>query len=1093
MKFLLLLIASSAFASQSIVMTAAFIAHATTPVGASPWTSVTDLRVEGCVVGLVPTVGNSRLFDEESGGGLFSSTTALEFRGFGGSTGPGFNSLTVPEIATVTSFRWRFQRIALDSSEHLEVWDEITGSYYHSQIADPSPAPRAFANKQIGPGSISGFVPSAATNLGCLRISNVILAIGSTLPDRFITTGFGNMGNWEFEGVLTDQSGLGLTIGVTAGGTSYLNPTTTYAPVILLNSVPLSTRASVSTPLSISGFTNSDNPAFICTLKQNSGPAQALFDKTGCAPSFTGPVFGNYNLTTSITDSLSVSSSSAFDVGSVATDANCSVVFPDARIGRLIGPSTRHGCNSWSWYDDRAKAMIDMQVGMLDGSSPASVDPWRNRWDVASTNGTITVINGNAVVAGSGTQFQTDFCGGPGNTSPAFGTEVLVVWYDSADYPFASTGTYGRGFYPIVSCDSQTQVTLRFPWGHATGTQAGRSYSVGNPQLTGYGWFPNTNTPGNYYDNALGIWAMYYRTGLNKYRDAARTLSRNWWTGPNYDRGKNYDTGAPVGAGQLGGNFIAAGPARGQAPVGLVIWALESGEDIWPGIHHLWDWEKFISHDSPASVSWLEQIGDVREVGYATGMMALCAQYDTDATYRSTCTTALKETVNLFWAPRQVTGAGNGNWHQSQTPSGSRVFLDVSGTVFVTVANGSPNITLSGRTWSQIDFTFHGVCSTAGTAVTRTSGLAFNVAWVGNAFVISGVSYTVATFIDADHLTLTTSAGTQASAKYSQGETIAGVIFIASPTNTLLCCNQNSQVGDTVYYTPTYVDSTHATLDRNYAGTSGNKGMLSANLVGFGTQPFMQGIWGGQAGTFIYDALINCGVTCAAEAAIVRQFAIDSALWLISTSDPAVHAVYYGADYVNCTPPGSDPAHCAAALEINGEIFKNLSSAYLFTLDPTIKTGADSFFTGAWCKPTGGWTCGTAGYGTYMTGANDYPAGYMSNPIDPLANKWMGVMHGIGGGYQWSSARIGGVLPADPLTLTTSGVIPTGGAKIRLTVQAPDGTITVGTPCSGSAGTAVGCSWTGDRREGNHLLKVEYLTAGDVLIGPGSYQTINVQ
>lgn len=970
------------------------------------------------MVGLVPTVTNSRLYDVEDGSGFITSTSGLEFLTFGGGSGPSITAVAYPEIATLTNFRWRFQRTTngVVGTYSLEVWDELTGTYYSNSIVDAAPANVYNLNsKQIGPGSINGFHPAAAANLGALRIDSTVLPLGSTLPQRFLTSSFGNMGDWEFEGVLTDASPLARGITVTGGSTTYLNPTTTFPPVISLNAVPKSVRAAFSAAPSVSGFTNADDPNFTCTLAQTSGSGRAAFTNPGCA-SFTLPVFGQYDFVTTITDSLSVATSKTFSVGAVATDSNGVVIVSDANINRLLGPLIRLGGNPWSWFDNRAVALAELQVGMLDGSGTGAINPWQNQWDGAAAAGTISCTFGDTFCTGSGTAFQTLFCAG--GTTPTANIEI-VVRYNSSAYP----GTTGRAFYPVGTCDSQTKISFRSPlyWGYASGTQTGLAYSAvdGGVGVNGVGNWVFSNTPGNYYDNVLAFYALYYRSGLTRYRDAARLLAHNFWYGPFYDRGQNYDTAS------LGGTFIASGPGRGQSQTGLILWSLESGENIWPGMDIVLAYQKSVVYDYGVAHSWVVQVGDLREAGYLTAAEALCTQYHTDGSKRSSCLSQLKTIVNSFWVPLQITGTGHGNWRNTNP-----LVLNVgnaNGLVYVNATNGSNSVVATGTSWVSGQFY-------AGTVV-----------WLYDNWL---------------------------------DPTIPG--------------KQNSGTGDSAFYVGTYVDPTHITLDRNYTGTTGQHGMIVSQLAGFGTQPFMEGIWGGQAGSIVYDALVNCGVSCATEAAIVKQFSIDSAGWITGNATSADHTIYTGAEFLNCSPLGSDLDNCGPGEVLNAEVMKNYNVAYLHNLDPAIKTAGDNLYTREWCKPTGGWTCGTAGFGSYNLAVDDYPTGYQTNPADPQSNKWNGYNFGYGFGAGWPAARVGGLLPADPLVLTTSGVIPVGGAKIRLMVQAPDGTITIYT-CAGTAGTTQACAWTGDRREGNHLLTVAYLTSGDVLISTGQPQAITVQ
>jgi hypothetical protein len=71
--------------------------------------------------------------------------------------------------------------------------------------------------------------------------------------------------------------------------------------------------------------------------------------------------------------------------------------------------------------------------------------------------------------------------------------------------------------------------------------------------------------------------------------------------------------------------------------------------------------------------------------------------------------------------------------------------------------------------------TLSGLVNTSGTTVTYGSGDKFTATMVGTSITINGVTYTVATFINEDTITLTTSAGAQTLVAYSWTEFVNGV------------------------------------------------------------------------------------------------------------------------------------------------------------------------------------------------------------------------------------------------------------------------------------------------------------------------------
>ena len=80
--------------------------------------------------------------------------------------------------------------------------------------------------------------------------------------------------------------------------------------------------------------------------------------------------------------------------------------------------------------------------------------------------------------------------------------------------------------------------------------------------------------------------------------------------------------------------------------------------------------------------------------------------------------------------------------------------------------NGSP-LKFDSEFWDS-DFAGTGTVNTSGIAVTQITGnTAFTAAMVGNTITINSVPYTVASFVDGTHITLTTSAGTQTGVSWS--------------------------------------------------------------------------------------------------------------------------------------------------------------------------------------------------------------------------------------------------------------------------------------------------------------------------------------
>lgn len=942
MKLLFILFVAPVLFAQS----QSFLATARQANASFGPTLVNSIRQEvHAVLGNGPDLTNSTLWRLESDFGIDISYGAgnvdtLTCLGRGGANGGSVS------IAGMTNVRIVCRRDAATGRYTAEVWDEVTGVYRSSSAVDASPGSYTTPGGSLWIGGQYA-APAIVGSISFVRVYSSAGPLGVP-PQRLRTSGFGDLADYEFEGNLNDSSGHGRTLSMSTGTVSY-GVTPILPPFPSLGSIPTTIRAGRTQALTAQALVNEDNNTATSMWALASGPSIIAISnpESLTSASFLPLLAGQYEVSLSLVTTTNQRASAVRKIGVVTTDTNGVVVVPETRIDKLLGPLIRFGANLWNWFDHRNEVLASNQISMQSTF-------WGNPWDTPNGLGTITVSNGNNVVTGSGTQFQTQFCGGAGNTVPTSPTDYVTIYYDSADYP----GTTGRAFYPVKSCTSQTSMRLGFvgggdrAWGHASGTQTGRSYWV--PSNTNWQWWTSSGTPGNYYDNVLALYALYYRTGLTSYRDAARTLARNFWYGPFYDRGKNYDTT------NLGGNFIAAGPARGQSITGLILWAIESGENIWPGMDYVLRWHRDVGHVYAASRSWAVQIGDVREQAYITAAYALCSTYHPNATWRNDCRGWLRDYVNLFWSPLQITATKE--WRNTAVARAG--YFGVS--TYATVVNGSTSITLTGATWDDATF---------------SSGF------------------------------------------YLEPNKLQRLWFFSNYTNIDLPGKQNSDIGgDAVFYTVATVTSpTTAVLTQPYAGTSGNKGLIVSHFAGFGTQPFMLGLAGGVFGTYAYDALVGSGDT--AEAAKVRQFSIDAANWLSSTGlDQANHVLYSGRGFVNCEPNGGGDNACASGPALNGEAMRAFSAAYLLTGSGTIRSAADEIYTRLWCKPTGGWTCGTTGFGTYLNDIDDEPGsgGYMINPGDPLTNKWLGFFFGYGFGPGWPAARNNGLGSSQPVAIQFS-------------------------------------------------------------------------
>ena len=779
-----------------------------------------------------------------------------------------------------------------------------------------------------------------------------------------------------------------------------------------------------------------------------------------------------------------------------------------------------------------------------------SIGAWQAYWNVAAT-GTVSVPvyphAGANTVTGTGTQFQTDFCGGPGNTTPVAETSVIILWYN---LPTTYPGQTGRGNYVIASCDSQTQITLAqigsnpaaFYHTQAAGTdQVGIQYSIGSANLA-FGWVYN-NTPGNYYDNVMAAYNLYYRTGIDTYLTWARTLAQRWWECSKIDKGQSWETSIA--------GFFASEP-RSVAFAGLVLWYLDTGTDIWPGANQIV--QTITGYSNPIL---FHNIGELRNTLYVAGIIALDAMYNTSSSKRSASGTALADYMDdvvLYWK----LSTGSKTW---ATPLSMHTIAAADSSTYATVTNGSPNVTITGAnvplSWLDFNHVYSGLVrtvSTSGTTVTvsgcsscmdanaqwvvingvvykvasvpdisttvilqtsagtqtnvemtmytpftvSTSGTTVTVqncnqcmvaAWATNPLSplwvnINGTSYQVSAITNTSTtLTLTTSAGTQTNVPMTLMD--MWLWFYNDKTDIYIGGNSASAVGDsTAYRVKTWTDSTHLVLDRNYEGTSGQKGLSIARYSGFGNQPFIVGLAAGTLAHFVYPALMATGHYTQATA--VKTALVDVMAFMSNTgAGGALYGstsnYYYATGYINCTN-GDAADECESGQGLGGEAMQAYSFSYLNTGYAAEKTAGDAVTNGQWCPNVGSWVCAGFSYpGQYLTAMNDN--NYMINPYDVTSNKWVGFFFGYGAGANWSAARIAGD-PSNFLRTYKIGFklssIPNA-ASARFVLVDRQGTSST-TNCPSTP-----CSVSIDPRKEIYSMRMEYLDAGAAVLAAKDY------
>jgi hypothetical protein len=813
---------------------------------------------------------------------------------------------------------------------------------------------------------------SAGYQMAFLRWFSTVVPVGTLIPIGGVS---GDRGDWEFEGNLNDWSGHGLNM---AGGTAGFSATPVYPPACNVGAQQ-SFRAGFPGRLDGTGSQPLDGGTALTYLWQQTTRQRLVWSShTAAQPTVRGLVSGPANFQLTVTDASGQSSTCSVDDGAVATDDNDIVITGNASVDTLLGPMVRLGANPWPWFDDRNKKLADLQIAAMDTNSP-------DYWDTAAA-GTVSVsptqaCSGSAVGAcliGSGTTFTSTF------TPGAF----IVIWWNNGA---------NRRLDWVSSIIDDTHLILTYAWDGGT-TESGIGYSAPSAGAV-YGMsFAQQSTPGNYYDNVEAYYALYYRSGIDTYLNAARTLADRFWASPAMDKGST----------SPGYQFKYAG--RSESLTGMFLRALELGgnSSMWPGLRnrvgsHIYNLTVL---DLPAHYG----ISDQREVAYDLLYVDYCALFDPDATQRAACQAAISGSFSAIGNHYAV-------WQPARAADGSFPSLE-----FATVD------------------TSHSVTATHGSTTIAGNG----TAWTTGQF--SAVS----------------------------------PLLLYFPFGTVPASNNAGF--DTVTYVPVVVNATTLTLDQPFQGTTGTYGWSIGNgygVMGWGNQPFMEGI---QTVAFALAGRVLAS-SDPVTSALAYNYAAGLANWLktYGYSNPAyggVGGMYYFTSFVNCAYPVqtslcTEGYTASQARTDAAEAVRGMSLVYAQTGDQALRNFIDTVYSEMYSKP--GTSSQFPGDGQYISDLND---GQSFMDSGHGGNKWLGFFFGFDNGAAWPGYRVGGVQPGDfrraYVAFGLAGV--RGATQVRVTTTAPDSTISE-TVCSSSP-----CAVTVDRRQGDHLIQLQYLSASGAIL-----------
>jgi hypothetical protein len=686
---LICLLLPAAFAGQSLVMTPGRSGRYTIP-STPAFTSVSDFRMEIRIHGY--SGPNSEHYSNVWETGLLNIRYGLK----------GTNNLSVFDTSGIgLANAWipmggradailRIQRFMSAGRFTVEIWDTEGKNYVLLQGASPK-TPRDISGRR----SIGG--PQTDLKIGWVRLYSKTVPVGGAPPSGFDDA---DLANWQLDGN-TDEPTSGMNLSIS--GTEYID-TPVYAPVaqprLLSDSGSASKTTEESTvradqPLQLNGvdsYSLKATKGLRFSWEQLEGPSPVKWSDAATAnPTVSNLVFGEYKVKLTVTDEDGDQTFKELDFGSVPTKDNGVVANPDSNVEFVFGPLLRYGASPWSWQDENHRDLAEAYGRAVQEGNGKWAADWKTQ-----LAGTVTTTKGSRVITGNGTSFQTDFCGSPGKTTPVDSYTVVVLWNGSQRYPAV-----------VSSCQSDTSLVV------ATGEE--NNYPALNEvpvsrTLNGAWWGGAWNGTGgsnnaNYYDNVMAHYALYYRTGLTRYRDYARNLADTWYDSP----------------------FFLKAPYPRLWSLGGIMWrASEDGKAEW--------WDRL----HPALDQWARQIivpstlGDVREEAYKVAFVALASRLTPDHARADRYRQAVLDAAQKRWNPQRQE---DGSW-LTQTYG----YASWNGKVGkANLTNGSATVTGVGTTGSDAH-----------------PGSGWNPSRIGNCFYAPGDSeaYTVVGVPSATEVTL---------------------------------------------------------------------------------------------------------------------------------------------------------------------------------------------------------------------------------------------------------------------------------------------------------------------------------------------------
>ncbi len=620
--------------------------------------------------------------------------------------------------------------------------------------------------------------------------------------------------------------------------------------------------------------------------------------------------------------------------------------------------------------------------------------------------------------------------------------------YNLAPHWTRPDGTEGQTLFGLTACVSNSAAFLRGGLEVVKGVQTGKEYG----KMVQYWLTQAGNGTPNFYDEVLANYALYFRSGWDPARTAARKIGDFWTTQPLIDEGWGAGAGIPRNLGVTG--VVAAT-------------VLDERSENWYTIRRL----------AASAVTRLNAScdDDLRELAYIMSWLALAANFDPLDTgnpeepgQRSYWRAKLADNYNRDFSCR---GADN------SFPSG--LYFNNGQFPPLTVTGGSTAVTGTGFSASMCP--------------TQQSGTGMVV--TGSATLVITGSEMLAAPVGMQTLVLT---GTRNGQPYTlpvewsgQGSQVTLAVKWIGDTGPVTWMRQSDEnisiiasgQADPTFgtvYACTFNSANSLTLNRPYAGASGTAYLYRSNVAGRGVQPFMAGI---KTLQMLYAAQGAQEPTASAY----RQLAAQAGDWVIENGfDRATGGLFYARGFEACEPvleasqqgfrfrnlgcahgTGRDDRNAARALLAEAQ--SAVRAAYESNPSEQTRQLGDEFYANQWGIDA-------------FTRSGYRRTDMLENPYATDSalgfGKWYGFQFGVGMAHQWPAVRVGGAQPPVVLPGQVNFLLNSveGAVSVKVKLLAPTGKQTEYS-CEQSP-----CAVELDGRIGDYWYQIEYRSStGEVL------------